>query len=65
MLVYCGTCPIETVLNVCVSFLSISSYMVVKRVMLVYKSPNTLICVIYLSILRHLGQFRSDKSAIH
>ena len=30
--------------------------MVVKRVMLVYKSPNTLICLIYLSILGKLAR---------
>ena len=54
MLVYSCNCPIQIVLYVCVSFLRIPSQRLVQRVMLVYKSRYTLICVVYLSILRKL-----------
>ena len=39
---YASVCTIETVLNVCVSFPGKSSYMMVKRVMLVYRRVYTL-----------------------
>ena len=42
ILSYASVCTIETVLNVCVSFPGKSSYMMVKRVMLVYILVNTL-----------------------